>query len=148
MALIYGIQLNLDFTAERNVFNDSGRVGAVAGLRQSMLVLRYNCFIGAPPMVTQWYAADSLPHVINFSSINGIETDETVYGAWSDVLVIKSEIRQNNDMDASQNHWVKLTEQDVEKPILDKNDDISRHAEVKFLPMLAAPHPDTPSCGD
>ena len=51
-------------------------------------------------------------------------------------------------MDATQNYWDGLTEQDMEKLIYDKNDDISIDKEVKFLPMLDAPHPDTPSCGD
>ena len=51
-------------------------------------------------------------------------------------------------MDATQNYWDGLTEQDVEKLIIDKNDDVGIDKEVKFLPMLDAPHPDTPSCGD
>ena len=54
----------------------------------------------------------------------------------------------NPDMDATQNYWDGLTEQDIEKLIYDINDDISIINEVKFLPMLDAPHPDTPTCGN
>ena len=49
-------------------------------------------------------------------------------------------------MDATQKYWDGLNEQDIEKLIGDKNDDISIDKEVTFLPMLDAPHPDTPSC--
>ena len=107
--------------------------------------LCYNCFVGKPPTVTQWLNPPS-PSLINFNSIYGIEP-----GTTQDILKIDPQQVAGNlnlDMDATQNYWEGLTEQDVEKLIYDKNDDISIKNEVEFLPMLDAPHRDTPSCGD
>ena len=104
--------------------------------------ISYNCFKDGPPRLSQTWSPVN-PNRINFNSIYGVSSDIS-----SQVLRIIAGKDNIFDIDATQNYWDGLTEQDIEKLILDKNDDISIDKEVKFLPMLTEPHPDTPTCGN
>ena len=102
------------------------------------------------------YSPGGSPSQINFNSIYGVTTQAIENGSWgrtssnpSDIITEAIEIDAwggQENVNATQNYWDGLTEQDIEKLIYDKNDDISIDKEVKFLPMLTGPHPDTPDC--
>jgi len=140
-------------TMERNVFKNVGTIQVF----NSVVTLRFNCFDGQPPLFRQ-FRPGNLPNKINFNSIYGVTAQAIENGSWgraslnpSDIIteVIKIDLRgTQKDVDATQNYWDGLTEQDIEKLIYDKHDDISIDKEVAFLPVLTEPHPDTPNCGD
>jgi hypothetical protein len=153
------VNVNLNLKAEGNVFQNVGEIVAYGYGNEQGLTFRYNCFIGKPPTLTQWYSAAS-PNIVNFNSIYGI-ADSIGSHAIADSLSIRAGYPHRFDLDARNNYWNGTTipvtgahsndtifSSSIFRLARDRNDTVQIDKEVLFLPMLESPHINAPRCED
>jgi hypothetical protein len=64
----------------------------------------------------------------------------------SDGVVINAPF-SGGPLDVSENYWGTTDINSIENRILDRNDDLNYATYIKYIPVLPAPHPDTPIGG-
>jgi hypothetical protein len=126
---------------EYNKFVNCG--GFSVGTSGSVQVyIRYNLFNGKNPdlpdyadlCIENWATYDTSETIVQYNSF--VNTSG---------IVLKLPIGYPSAMTAIQNYWGTQDTAVIDSMIYDKKDDISCAGYIAYLPILTAPHPDTPT---
>jgi len=128
-----------DVHIEYNTFTNAGHFSI--GHRDSVKVyIQYNLFIGKNPTGGDYY------YVKNWASYDESET-VVRYNSFININGIVLELPNGYDaaaMSAPENYWNTQDTNVIDSMIWDKNDNITCAGYINYLPILTAPHPDTP----
>lgn len=125
-----------EFIAERNIFKSWGGMRA----NNSPLIFNFNCFSGIAPSLYHSYTHSTIPSRLNNNSIYGVQAGS------GPTLIMTENPASKVDIDATNNYWHDLSEDDVRTFIVDGTTDIKIPVVVNILPFSSNPHPGTPDC--
>jgi len=128
-----------DVYVERNVFRNSA--GLSIGHSEASVYVRWNIFESRPSLpdymdywVENWaaYGGQTIVQYNSFLNVGNLAL-RLPSGYASAAMV------------ATHNYWGTIDEEAIANMIYDKNDDITSAGYIAYNPVLAQPHPDTPS---